>query len=769
VKLVQLIAWMMLGGLTVSGATVTELHHNQSLARAFGQNSATVWLIENGTASQRINRAWFESLLAEAIERDGLNRQLETDLRGGNGLAAVAVRDAMLGAGFSPQAAQHAIMGSVSGGDFPHWSALLQPHAITPLAGYFLNGDADADSVARALTVWPSPRQKLPDPVYQIALRATGLTAPRPPADITEVWEYTRRICGAFNGGANQVIRHTYPANGAYATFWRTVLARFALAGEYRRRLSAARLAGNLWSVPLQESINSEAGLQFLKNYFQHHATARANHLRQTLGANVTVSDWQVWLRDNLAAQPELAGYFFWLMTRPAEAASLNTRAALVQTLASHPPTVRIFLEQFNTLGGGWFNTFAASHAWAECPLRAAGKPEGIHQIYRAGRLTDRDLLAFGLAVSRHLAADDDAWAELWHTPDFSPALRSIFLDALGVAPELAPAWAELLRGHALQSATAFAAANRDLADLDPYLARGAVSDRLDFARRFKSFAQTTNTVSDDINREIILRDSLKNIYLQAWQNNPAGFWELYRRLTALPKLEFVTQKIAQVIAANRVADLVAGQIAANHLDTVSVCSAVLVRLFKNPETKLALCQKIENSSPLGSLHELRAGAMINALALPTLKTNSSGLLTAANADVDHLPVWIASHPKEAMELHRNLGLAVSGYQAAWEQSVASLVLYSGKAPLLMSAAIVSDPALTMAWREAFNAEVAANPEFLKWLVPTLARQTANSLDAEARLRAILQSIQNALLDERLLWENIIAFPDGGLGELINP
>jgi hypothetical protein len=782
-KLFCLTALAILAARPIFAALPSEIHYNKSFARAFGKNSATVWLIENGLDSQQINPAWFNALVANAIDRQNLDVMLESDIRAGNGLAAAAVKDCLVNAGFSPQAAQQTVLAAANGGNFPYWSTLLSTNSLAPIVQYFLAGDEDADSVAKAFMAWNSPQQKLPDPVYQIALRATGLNSPHPPKDVAEIWEYTRRICSSFGGGANQAIRHINPVAGAYAAFWQTVLERLdkdsSLNKEYLKRVTAAQLAFSLWNEPLQGSINSEAGSQFLKDYFQNYPTTRSNSLWQSLGATqqTSIGDIQAYLRDNLASNPKLADYFFWIMTRPAEAASLNTRAALVQNLAGELPAIRIFLDNIGLLGGKWFNAFALSYSWAECPLRTLGGLETLRSAYQNGQLTDRDLLSFGQAVSRHLATSDDAWFELWNAADFSPALQSLFIDSVSSSPGLLQAWAELLRGHALLSTKSFAALNPDITNLNGYLVGAASAktitdtNRLDFAHRFKSFVQASGwkSIRDDIGREITLRNSLKKIYLQFWQRNPAKFWNLYSQLSALPKMDFISQKVAKVIAADRTADFTAAQITAYDLSSANVCSAVFIRLFKDSAARLLIYRKIDTASPLGSLNELRTGAMSNALASSKLREKSAGLLASAGVATDNLPVWITTHPKEAWELHQNLSASVPDYRAAWERSVISLVIYSGKGPLLMSSAITSDPQLITAWRESFNAEVAANPEFLKYLVPSLARQTSGSLDFEARLRAIQQSIQTALLDERFLWENVMAFPDGRLSDLINP
>ena len=798
------------GTLTLrAGALPEAVDRDPVLAQTGWKDRTLKWLIGSGNSRDFLRTDWLDTLLIQFLRNEEAAALLRRDLMRGDGLLANALTQAFQILRVGSRTAREQVEEMAREGRCRLWASLSgSSRAVGAIRDYLLTTPSGYPAALFAVEAWKhDDGDAFPASVMETAMRSL-LLPPKKPEGLEATWEAGTRL-GSLGGegGGTLLLLTTFPKkeatfyDTAWELAWRAMVEDPPLLNEYRERLLASSTSRQWLVQTLQTSLDSAEGDRFLRHYFAmdfgHPApVGRAKWLWEALvgpragGGLLPLAKKR--LASLLLTDGRYADFLLWHLTRPAEAAAQATREALAHALRREEGVVR---KALLTIWEGQIELAAQleeSPSWALCETTRGKSAADIRRSCSRGELDRTSLLAIGGVIASLLERSDSSWSSLFWNKEEGAAQGSLFFFSVfpilvQIAPECALAWIDTLLHNDQEAFVAFgrwiSSRPQSRVTVQEYASwlQGA-GDQMRLALEknspvlgeeaqlfIEAFSQWVSEtgwelVLHRLQREIGVAEEIRRLFLLAWRTNPEEFWRGYGGLAYLPSAKAACERAADTLVACGGPENALRAIAAWDYAVGDACGRVWDVLWDSTPDRKRLVEAVLHSDGLSDLNSLLVTATKNVWERREARSLLERVALSLGKTTDLLRI-LAEDPIAIRQILVGC-LPDPSFRASWERSVFLVTKFSDQAPVVAQWMLSRKEALD-GWKNAFTVALREHPLFLRAVVVRMAKAKGGELAWASEMRKLEQAIMNAVLTDRLLWENLIEDKTGGIATYV--
>ncbi|TFE67965.1 hypothetical protein A7Q09_07615 [Methylacidiphilum sp. Yel] len=783
-----------------------EIDLNPILAESGWSDRSLKWMIASGESNHFIRKDWMDSEILNFLKRDQVLNLIQDDLLRGDGLLADALSEGFHQLRVGSDTAKREVLGIAHDGKSKLWISLLSnPQAISTLRNYLLYTPNSYPPVLFALKDWENGApDALPDLVMETLLKAVDIK-PIKMKNMEENWEVARRLSRIGNDGRGAYfLASTYLKNEDtfYNAFWDNVWEEVrkdpVLSHEYSYRLERNRRSWDTLSRLFKQALHSYEGKDFFIHYLVGNTAIKQELKGRPLWLWEALMGKKTPFRIDLAEEaykrflicvdkdPRFIDFILWHLTRPAEAVSEATREALCQTLSKEEAISKLAMEWIWEAGPKWEGEIQKSSSWSLCEQTRNATPSSLRKAYQNGQLTRADLFSIGDAIGHYLLRNDEAWADLVYSKTGkAPIIEKFFPLLIQYSPECALAWLESILNNDQELFDAFGRwiCNQpehkiSVEQYDSWLKRAEDQLKEAIEKREPVLGEEAQYYIDSfvkwamgpgweyiINRlwvETIIPESLRKILKNRWLTDKEEFWKWYRGVCALPAAKTVKERVTNILVTGKEMELILQGIASWNYELADICAANWDTIWEDEEKRKRVLEAIIECDGLSDLNNVLVFATENTLERDEEKKIAQKIAIANGRTLtEDLREVIAQDPV----IMRNLlprWLESPQFAEHWNRSVFLIIKYGGQAPIVAQWMLSKKEAMEM-WTDSLATTMRENPFLLQAIITHISKSIGGEISWEKEVRRIEEAIMDAILSDRIFWENLLVDKTGGI------
>ncbi|WP_134440854.1 hypothetical protein [Methylacidiphilum caldifontis] len=779
---------------------------NPLLAESGWADRSLKWMIESGESNHFIRPDWMDTEILEFLKNEQSLSLIQNDLLRGDGLLADALIEGFHQLRVGSDMAKKEVLELAYEGKSKLWIPLLSsPQALWPLRNYLLNIPQSYPSVLFALKDWEKKASEaLPDLVMETLLKAIDVK-PSKVKNLEENWEIARRLSRIGNDGRGAYfLASSYMGNEEtfYNSFWEKAWEKVrkdpVLSHEYAYRLERNKKSWDVLVKAFKEALHSYEG----KDFFIHYLVGRTEIRQQLKGRPLWL--WEALMGKKTAFRidfaeeaykrflialeknPKLVDFILWHLSRPAEAASEASKEALAQGLCKEEPLCNMAMEWIWEAGPKWEGELQMSSSWNLCDQTKHLSPSSLRKAYQNGQLKRSDLFAIGDVLGNYLIRSDEAWADLIYSKTGKiPVIEKFFPLLIQYSPECALAWLESLANNDQEAFEAFGRwinnqpehkVSTEQYDLWLNKAGDQLKEAIEkrgpvlgdeaqyFIDSFVKWAMGTGW-EYIINRlwfETIIPEKLRKLIKSKWLSDREGFWKWYRGICALPSAKTAIERVTNSLVAGKDMELILQGIGSWNYELADICASNWDTIWEDVEKRDYILNAIIHCDGLSELNNILVFATENTLERPEEKVIAQKIaVVSGRSPTEDIRETIAQDPVVIRSL-LNHWLESPQFAEHWKRSVFLIIKYGGQAPIIAQWMLPRKEAIEI-WTDSLAETMRENPFLLQAIITHISKSIGGEISWAKEVRRIEEMIMDAILSDRIFWENLLIDKTGGI------
>lgn len=493
-------------------------------------------------------------------------------------------------------------------------------------------------------------------------------------------------------------------------------------------------------------------------------------------------------LEKAITSDPLWPGVLIWHLSRPAEATALATRLSLPDSHGGDEDFARRYVVEGGPLGSVVESYVEARGGYSHYPR---GKRE-MQEKVESGEVQREALLKLAATVTEVLATEDKPWDSAVAQAGQGGWINQMLIEAIERVPACAVTWIQTLNRNDKSLADGFGewlVQNKALPSEQSNAQRWIASvagaggqgfgntDMAVFKRRFTEYLATPAgwaKASLRINLEGVgFPTVLREMLTEAALSSPDGFWKLFRILTASQgdSMARLRPFLQAYVSSSRLPKMVLEEAAAQNAFAADAGAPMWKALLTPDGEAIAklkeTMERVQVMTPQFALGNLcfieeffssegwkKVEPMSDAMLEKVL---SKGVELQGATTRDKLSYALTNHAAECGWIYSTI-LSDPAFRNRWSGRVVAKVLFMGKAP---GAAwlFLQDDSLLEIWRQEMGRQVAADPYLLRAFVDSLVTRRIGDRSWTAQVDGIRRNIAEAVYYDRILAEQMLAFP----------
>lgn len=806
------------------------LDTDQGLSEQCGQDRLSKWMVKDAKSGDEnilISQGLLEKVIVGMIERGGVDQMIAADLKKGDDLLRNRMARMLATFNFSNSQVQGMINAWATNGPDQTMKSLLasastRPEALAELASYLRESDSEWVKVINGtyrIVMGSDPKIK------SVLLNAT-LNSARAPSRTVEtliddaavhvssrfdLCELVKRVTDARGALARVLLSQPLIEDSFYESAWKSTVATIAadpvLVNEYAKRSAGMTSIYNSLRVLASASLRNkkeeairgmvkgasipDSRFAWMKSQLEETKGSDGRKINQRLGradSDDAIRDVALSFANKIDENEEWGDFYFWHLTRVAEAVIVPTKGAVPLTLDGNVDLASEMIKRGSAFGDAFESKLMQTDAYQFYP---EGAPK-LRDLVMTGEVDTGALQQYIHAMGVLLASDDDAWAEAVYFTSQQRSDKRFLLRIVAACIDrdvtCAGAWAQTIYSNDENLKSSFLqwlVESRKTTDLDnarnwlqsvvsSFSSAGIVGNPevANFKAWFGDFISKDPKGQEAALLRIRVESSDVPYRLrQCLISTAVGveskkLWSLFRMIchTTGDELATIRPRSIDFIRSSGLSELVLDEVAAQNPFAADASVPVWDTMFKLPEMQEEVGKVMIEGRMRDPAYGVGIVSLIEMMKEPetwqsmedyAFSTTPGNLKETSQAALERLMGNLLNNAQEATPFIK-LCLEDEKLKTAWTSRVLTQVKFYGKA-YTVAGLVKRSPDLSSKWKQAIINLSDSDGRSIESMVESLTSRRIGDPVWMSKVTGIKRGLAGIIFNDRILFEQILA------------